>query len=424
MRLPRKGLSSACITDAPSSAPTRQQDSNLRVKKRARLAATTTLVAIVAVWSWWNSIDATLAIPWAFILGSLVVIGATALIVGYLHFERLGGLNEKDAYWVLIPFCLAFSGVFLNLLLKATAVRSMLMFVDASLWFRVDAFLLLYRVLETADRRLRRRHADLWIAWKKSGRTRQLARGGLVAVVLTSAAGIAFVYDGYSVLNTPLPFNGYYYFQSAGPVYANYSAPVRNMTLLVNITHSTSKEEFVVGEFIWTEVILTAVDVGPNVTTPYLRSITFPSDDQWGFSYYRSYSGPDYRSGDRLNAQARRFFPEPGELRVVQTWTVQTESRNETIPIFLNLTIHDRAAIEAFERERELYTQIYIEYTVLLRQEGYNLILIGISLIFGAALVPALVDLLQRAFPEKGKTKPYTSATSLSGRGEGRPKRR
>lgn len=198
-----------------------------------------------------------------------------------------------------------------------------------------------------------------------------------------------------------MPFGNYPYFRTAEPAYSNYTIPAQNMTLQVNITHSTLKEEFVVGEIIYTDVMLTAVKVDANVTEPYLETISFPGDDKWDFHFYVSYSGPDYRLGDQLKAQGSRFFPEPREYQLVQNWTVLTGSQNETTPIFLNLTIHDRAAIEAFEQDREQFVQVYLEYLVLRQQEGYNLILIGVSLVFGAAIVPALVDLLVKAFPKK-----------------------
>ena len=396
----------------------------MNVKQRARLAVATILFAIVVLWSWWYSTDRSLEIPWAFILGSLVVILAAALMVGYLHFERLAEVDEKDGGWVLIPFSLAFLWVCLELLWKAIAARSLLSFADMSLWIHVDVFLLLYRVLQTGDRRLRRRRTDLWIAWRMSGRNRQFARGGVIAVILTFVAGVALIYGGYAVLNSPPPFGGYPYFRSVEPVYNNYTEAAQNMTLQVNVTHTTSKEEFVVGEIIWTEVMLTAVQVDPTASTPYLRTISFPTDDEWNFRFYESYSGPDYRSGDQLRTQGSRFFPEPKEYHLVQNWTVLTGARNETIPIFLNLTIRDRAAIEAFEREREQFVQVYLEYSVLLREEGYNLVLIGVSLIFGAALVPAIVDLLAKAFPPRRRLGSYVSRTRLEPRRAANRKRR
>lgn len=413
---PRKVYERLLSVCRPQVVPTCQQDVSVRTKQRAHLAVATIVATIVVLWSWWHSVDKTLEAPWAFILGSLVIILAAALMIGYLHFARLADVEEKDVGWVLVPFYLAFMGAFFDLLWKAMAVRSMSLFVDISLWIHVDAFLLLYRVLESADRRLRQRHTDLWIAWRRSGRHRQFARGGLMAVILTFVAGAAFIYNGYTVLNSPPPFGGYPYSQSAEPLYNNYTTPAQNMTLQVNITLTTSKEEFVVGEFIWTKVKLTAVNVDPNVTTPYLETVAFPTDDEWDFRFYQSYSGSGYSLGDQLTAEGSRFFPETGEYHLVQDWTVLTGARNETIPVFMNLTIRDRAAIEAFEREREQFVQIYLEYSVLLRQEGYNLVLIGVSLIFGAALVPALVDLLTKAFSRRRGHASYVSRAKIGHR--------
>lgn len=172
------------------------------IKQRARLAVATILVAVVLLWTWWHSADTSLEIPWAFILGSLVAILATALIVSYLHFDRLADLKGKDGGWVFIPFFLAIIWASIDLLSKAIAVRSLLLLTDVSLWIHLGAFLLLYGILETADRRMRRKHTDLWTAWRRSGRVRQFARGGLVAVILTFVAGATFLYNGYTVLNS------------------------------------------------------------------------------------------------------------------------------------------------------------------------------------------------------------------------------
>ena len=316
------------------------------------------------------------------------VLFAYVILSHYVSRSEFGSEKDRDPTVYLIPpfvvFGIGFILVFLPLLKDGDFTPTIPIYAI----FVIES-ILLYGV----ERKLKEKGGLSSVLWVNLSREKKTAIIALGVMILMISSGIAVVIHGYSIVNQ-IPSGYYPYPESAEPQTTSYLVPLANITIEANISHQTSKEQFVVGEYIWTQVILTSTMVNESVNEPHLKSITFPDNNGWSFNYYRSGS---YTPGNQLEASGHRLFPEPGSLNFTQQWVVvDGNENNHTVPIYLNLTVYGREAIESFERERERWFETYLQLYLAQKQEGYNLIVVGFSLIFVAALIPEMARLVGR----------------------------
>lgn len=321
----------------------------------------------------------------------------------YASRSEFGSEKDRDptVYLItpLIVFFIGFILVFLPLLKDGDFTPTIPIYAI----FVIES-ILLYGV----ERKLKEKGGLSSVLWVNLSRDKKTAIVALGVMILMISSGMAVVFHGYSVLNQ-IPTSYYPYPESADPQTTSYLVPLANMSIEANISHQTSKEESVVGEYIWTKVTLTSTMVNESVSEPHLKSIAFPDNNGWSFYYYRSGS---YAPGNQLEASGRRLFPEPGSLNFTQQWVVvDGNENNHTVPVYLNLTVYGREAIESFERERERWFETYLQLYLAQKQEGYNLIVVGFSLVFVAALIPEMARLIGK-LASRAETSEETSEKS------------
>lgn len=252
------------------------------------------------------------------------------------------------------------------------------------------------------DRRLKKTGRSIARIWKAKTKHQRAFLVGFVVMVIIVLDGATVVYAGYSELSSPPNYYvPYPYYPQARPQYSNYTVRLGNLTVQVNASQWTLSPAFVVGDDINAQVLLKVVNVSASYPDPVLRKLTFPNPDNWSFYYYAS---GDYYRGDEFAVSGYRVYPSPGTYRLVDNWTLTTGLwANETFPVYLNLTLFGRDAIASYQNAQQQALQVDLQLFVEQRQEAYNLILVGFSLVFGASLVPEGAKLIS-AWIEPGDT--------------------
>lgn len=365
---------------------------------RHRILFSVSMAIWISIFFLWNHFTLNVGTGEKVLIGigaiELVIVAAVA-ISHYASLLDFAADNYKTFFVLIVPAMLVYA-VGLWHLIQSTGKTTYLTQVMPILLIFSGVSLLLY----FANIRLREEgglSAYLWGNLKTDQRTAEVA---LCVMILLLSGGIAVVASGYENLGQD-PYLYYPSPSSADPVRTEYTVSENNITVEVNVSHTTNKEEFVVGEYIASSVTLTRKPQNESVEEPRLFSIAFPTDDEWNFGSFLYWSQD---TGSHLFVSGSRFYPEPGDHNTTQQWIVQDESgSNCSIPIHLNLTVYGRQVIEPFERERERWFDTYLQMYMAQRQEAFNLIAIGFSLIFVAALIPEMARLVGQL--AKGKNR-------------------